>query len=82
MTSEAFNDLCKSLREDEWVTDFCTLRCARTGVEIWTANIPIVNTFVYQPTVGMTIWQKIRIQPLMRAANSRQLQKQLKRGTV
>lgn len=57
-------ELLRSLNENpsDWVFTRFTAKNTKTGIEIWIANVPILNLDVYQPTqVSFNILDKIRI---------------------
>lgn len=49
-------------RSEEWVFDQHVARNVVSGVELWIANIPILNLCVYKPhEIGFSLWGKIRL---------------------
>lgn len=57
-------ELIRSLTKDwgDWVFSDYVARNTKSGIEIWIANIPILNISVYKPTpVNFGIIDKVRI---------------------
>ena len=57
------DDTIKDLDEnpDEWMQGRCTLSRNSPAVEIWTANVPILNTGFHSPPVPLPFIQKVKL---------------------
>lgn len=59
--TEVGKAIINSLEKDggewgEWEQTSCTIQNKTTGVQIWTENVPILNTYVYRPTNVPLSW--------------------------
>ncbi len=58
------NELIRSLKLeiDNWEFGRCTANNKKWGIEVWIANVPILNLKIYSPTkVSFGLCNKIRI---------------------
>jgi hypothetical protein len=65
---ELVKTLLDSLRNeaDKWVFGECTAMHIDSNIELWTANIPVLDLQVYKPTnVSFSLLEKIKIYKAM-----------------
>ena len=72
---ELVKTLLDSLRNEpeKWVFGKCTAKHVDSNIELWTANIPVLNLQIWRPTqVSFSLLEKIKVYQAMsecRAAN-------------
>jgi len=80
MDKKAFNKVVDSLinNSDEWTPDNYTIMHI-SGIGIWTANIPILNTNFYLTPIKLSLWQKYKLYKAVNTAKSNIITNKLKR---
>jgi hypothetical protein len=80
---KAFDLILEDLKtNNDWHVSLsdCTLRNLRNNVQIWVANIPILNTGIYKPTIiNLSLWQKYKLYKAVQIAKNNQLLRELGR---
>lgn len=80
MKPELFDKLVTVLRDpkEEWIVADYTIRHTLLGIEVWTSNVPVLDTSVYNPCgVPLSLVQKWKLWRAVKAACENCLERRL-----